>query len=232
MNSGVDSTLAWTGTPWSGVLDDVVASAQMQALRDLVASERTAGPIYPAAGAVFKAFELTPFESVRVVLLGQDPYPNQGQAMGLSFSVPREVDKLPTSLRNIKVAMALEGMESPSHGDLTGWAEQGVLMLNAALTVRAKDAGSHLRYWRPFTDAVIRRLAVRESPVVFVAWGRKAQDVLKRGLVDFDSPVVVTAPHPASRGTAQNLWRTSATFTQIDERLGALGEEPIDWKRL
>lgn len=231
MDAGHRSNTAWTGTPWPGVLDDVVASAQMQALRDFVASERTAGPIYPAPDDVFRAFELTPFQSVRVVLLGQDPYPNPGQAMGLSFSVPRKVDRLPRSLCNIHVAMALEGMESPSHGDLTGWAEQGVLMLNAALTVRAKDAASHLRDWRPFTHAVIRRLAAREAPVVFVAWGVKAQQVLQRGLADSGSSIVVSAPHPAARGTAQTLWRTSATFTRINEHVSALGQEPIDWSR-
>jgi uracil-DNA glycosylase len=171
---------------------------------------------------------LTPFDQVKVVLLGQDPYPNPGQAMGLSFSVPHGV-RLPTSLRNIHRALEADGFTPPPDGDLTGWARQGVLLLNAALTVPHRDAGRHLREWAPFTDAVVAKLNARQQPMVFVLWGAKAQRLLRRGLVDESRHVVVTAPHPAARGKAQRVFREARTFGRVNDALAKTGLGQIDW---
>lgn len=222
---------AWSGArqPWPGVLDAERAEPYFGDLMRFVKGERArlAGEVYPAESDVFAAFHLTPFEKVKVVVLGQDPYPNPGQAMGLSFSVPTGV-RLPTSLRNIHKAMREENLEPPAHGDLTGWARQGVLLLNTALTVPAGGAGKHLAAWRPFTDAVIRLLNEREQPVVFVLWGAKAQRVLRRNLVDAERSVV--APHPAARGAAQTRFREAETFKQVNDLLRGFDVEPVEWE--
>ena len=216
--------------PWPGVLDEECAKPYFRDLARFVKQERAThrGEVHPAGSEVFAAFHLTPFDAVRVVVLGQDPYPNPGQAMGLSFSVPRGV-RMPTSLVNIHAAMRAEGLTPPEHGDLTGWARQGVFMLNAALTVPRGAAGGHLAVWRPFTDAVIRLLSAREEPVVFVLWGAKAQRVLARGLVDTSRHGVVVAPHPAARAAAQTQFRQARTFTQVNTMLRDFGDKPIDW---
>lgn len=221
---------AWAAArrPWPGVLDAERAEPYFGDLMRFVKGERArlAGEVYPAEGDMFAAFHLTPFERVKVVVLGQDPYPNPGQAMGLSFSVPTGV-RLPTSLRNIHAAMREEDLTPARHGDLTGWARQGVLLLNAALTVPAGGAGKHLAVWRPFTDAVVRLLNERERPVVFVLWGAKGQRVLHRNLVDAERSVV--APHPAARGAAQTRFREAETFKQVNDLLRGFDVEPIEW---
>jgi uracil-DNA glycosylase len=210
---------------WSDILDEERADPYWAQLQHFVEQERAQREVYPSESAVYAALDLTPFEKVRVVILGQDPYPNPGQAMGLSFSVPREVP-LPVSLRNIHTAMRAENIEPAEHGDLTGWATQGVLLLNAGLTVPRNGAGRHLSVWRPFTDAVIRRLNDRKQPVVFVLWGAKAQRVLRRGLINPERHPVVCAPHPASRGPSQRAFREARTFSRINELITG---DPIDW---
>ncbi|MEP7738884.1 uracil-DNA glycosylase [Nocardioides sp. 31GB23] len=211
---------------WFDVLAEERAEPYWAQLQHFVEQERAhEGEVYPEESAVYAAFDLTPFAKVRVVILGQDPYPNPGQAMGLSFSVPSGVP-LPVSLRNIHIAMRAENIEPPEHGDLSGWAAQGVLLLNAGLTVRKNGAGRHLRIWRPFTDAVIRRLNDRTEPMVFVLWGAKAQRALHRGLVDPERHHVVTAPHPASRGASQRAFREARTFGRVNDLITG---DPINW---
>jgi uracil-DNA glycosylase len=201
------------------------STQEVDQLLEYVAQQREAGPVHPRHNDLFAAFRFTTYDSVKVVILGQDPYHQPGQANGLCFSVPRDLSKLPPSLRNIHIAMANAGFTPPDHGDLTGWAEQGVLLLNTALTVREGEPNSHAKVWRAFTDAVIRKLDERERPVVFVLWGRFAQR--KAELLEHNQPV--TAPHPASRGESQAEFRKGTTFLEVNERLEALGEKPIRW---
>jgi uracil-DNA glycosylase len=217
--------------PWPGVLDEERDQPYFHDLCAFVKSERARGEVYPPQEQTFNAFRLTRFDQVKVVLLGQDPYPNPGQAMGLSFSVPSGV-ALPASLRNIHAAMRAEGLTPPPDGDLTGWAHQGVLLLNTALTVPRNDAGRHVSAWRPFTDAVIGRLNSREVPLVFVLWGAKAQRALRRGLIDASRHEVLTAPHPAARGQAQRRFQEAATFGRVNDALASLGRQPVDWAGL
>lgn len=185
------------------------------------------GGVYPTEADVFAAFRLTPFAGVRVVILGQDPYPNPGQATGLAFSVPRDLRPLPTSLVNIHQAMRHDGLTPPEHGDLTAWAEQGVLLLNTALTVPHGGKPNHSARWRPFTRAVISLLSERERPVVFVLWGAEAR-TWKTSITNPEGRVV-EAPHPASRGPSQAQFRESRTFSRVNQCLDDLGGTQIRW---
>lgn len=221
------AALAASRRPWPGVLGEELARPYFRDLMRFVDLERRAGAVYPSLGDLFAAFHLTPYEKVKVVILGQDPYHQPGQANGLCFSVPRDVLRLPPSLRNIHAAMARDGFTPPSHGDLTDWARQGVLLLNTALTVRDSEANSHAMQWREFTDAVITKLSDRQSPAVFVLWGKSAQS--KRDLIDEDRHEVVTAPHPAARGRFQTDFREAGTFTEVNRRLKELEMAPIEW---
>jgi uracil-DNA glycosylase len=192
--------------------------AQVQELRDL------GREIYPAAGDELKALELVPFEQVRVVILGLDPYPTPGQATGLAFSVPRSDAPLPIGLRSIRAAMANDGYPPPQHGDLTGWTKQGVLLLNRALTFeRNQKSGAHLGIWQGFTDEVIRVLNERDKRVVFVLWGNAAQKV--EPLITQKQHRVVTAPHPSSRGEHRRRFQTARTFRKVNRLL----DTSIDW---
>lgn len=209
--------------PWSSALGDELDKPYFREILDFVEGQRRTATVYPHANDVFAAFHLTAYDDVRVVILGQDPYHQPGQANGLCFSVPRTLEKLPPSLRNIRKAMENADAGPLDHGDLTSWATQGVLLLNTALTVRESEANSHAKEWRRFTDAVIRKLSDRREPVVFVLWGRPAQK--KADLIDHTRHVVVTAPHPASRGKSQQEFREGRTFALVDSHL----EKPIDW---
>jgi uracil-DNA glycosylase len=220
---------AWAASrrPWPGVLGGELGKPYFRELMRFLDCERRIGAVYPSAGDLFAAFRLTRYAEVKVVILGQDPYHQPGQANGLCFSAPRDVLTLPPSLRNIHAAMARDGFTPPPHGDLSGWARQGVLLLNTALSVRGSEANSHARQWREFTDAVITKLSTRQRPVVFVLWGKSAQR--KRGLINEDRHVVVTAPHPAARGCLQAEFREAGTFTEVNRHLEFLGQAPIEW---
>lgn len=184
--------------------------------------------LYPPDDQVFRALQLTPFERVRVVILGQDPYHGPGQAHGLSFSVQGDV-KLPPSLVNIyKELEADVGIDPPRHGDLSGWARQGVLLLNAVLTVEQGHAGAHQgQGWEAFTDAVIERLNAEREHLVFMLWGGYAQ---KKGhFIDRERHCVLQAPHPSPL-SAHRGWFGSGHFSKANVYLRGTGQTPIDWQ--
>lgn len=208
---------------WVQVLRDELKLPYWVELEQFVATERTQKEVYPAPEITFAAFKATPFKKVRVVILGQDPYPNPGDATGLAFAVPPG-HRPPTSLANIHAALRAENITPPE--DLAYWAQQGVLLLNTALTTPRGDAGRHLAPWKPFTGRVIRALDGRDDPVVWVLWGRKAQ--WWRKLIDPGHPVV-TAPHPAARGVHRTEFVTAKTFSRVNDELAKLGCDAIRW---
>ncbi len=184
--------------------------------------------IFPPGSLIFNAFEQTPFDKVKVVLLGQDPYHNYGQAHGLCFSVPQGI-AFPPSLQNIfKEIKEDTGISIPAKGDLTSWAKQGVLLLNASLTVRAHEANSHAKIgWTDFTDAVIKKLSDEKQGIVFLLWGRFAQN--KHILIDGTKHHILTAAHPSPL-SAYNGFFGCKHFSKTNELLASQGKEPINWK--
>ena len=176
---------------WKAMLADEFSKPYFAVIKDFLVQERQAGKtVFPPGQLIFNAFNQTPFDAVKVVLIGQDPYHNPGEAMGLSFSVPRGV-RVPPSLANIYRELHDDvGLTIPSHGDLTKWAGQGVLLLNAILTVEARQAASHQKIgWQTFTDAVIRQLSAHKTGLVFLLWGKFAQS--KKGLIDLERHTVL-----------------------------------------
>lgn len=213
-------------TPWQHALGGpILEGPDYEGLRAFLGAEEAEHPVYPPADERFAALAHTPPERVRVVLLGQDPYHGPGQAHGLSFSVkpPR---KPPPSLKNIYRELHDDvGVEPPTHGDLTAWADRGVLLLNTVLTVRHKKAGSHRKKgWERFTDAVIAAVAAG-PPVAFVLWGKAAQE--KAEGLDARH-LVLQAPHP-SPYSADTGFFGSRPFSRIDAWLAERGEPPMDW---
>lgn len=209
---------------WRPIVGDKISDD----LQSFLESERTQHQVFPPGEQVFAALELTPFEQVRVVILGQDPYHDVGQAHGLAFSVQPGV-KLPASLRNIFKELKDDlGIAAPRCGCLTPWTKQGVLLLNAVLTVRAHQANSHRgKGWEPFTDAIIERLGQREPPLVFVLWGKPAQ--AKKKLIDTSRHVVLEAAHPSPL-SAHNGFFGSRPFSKVNQTLRAWGQGEIDWR--
>jgi len=213
---------------WRAVLAEEFGASYMAELRAFLEAEHAAGhEVYPPRRSIFAAFDRTPFDRVRVVIVGQDPYHGPGQAMGLSFSVPRGV-RIPPSLRNVFSELRSDlGIEPPSHGDLTHWADQGVLLLNASLTVRAHAAGSHAAAgWQRFTDAAIDALATQREGIAFLLWGRHAQ--AKGASIDRDRHLVLTAAHPSPLSASSGFFG-SRHFSRVNEYLVGRGEQPIDW---
>ena len=199
------------------------------AIRTFLQAELQAGHIiYPKGKDIFNAFELTPFDRVKVVILGQDPYHGEGEAHGLSFSVPEGM-RIPPSLRNIfKELKADLGIDPPSHGNLTSRAKQGVLLLNAGLTVRKDSPNSHKDAgWHLFTDAVISTLSEQKEGLVFILWGAFAQQ--KESLIDTTKHFILKSPHP-SPFSADRGFFGSKPFSHCNEILGSIGREKIDWK--
>ncbi len=186
--------------------------------------------VYPRGGQIFNAFSQTPFSAVKVVILGQDPYHGAGQAHGLSFSVPAGIS-LPPSLQNIYRELHDDlGGASPKSGDLTPWARQGVLLLNATLTVQAQQAGSHQnRGWELFTDAVIHSLAAEQDHIAFILWGAYAQK--KGAFIDKQRHLVLTSAHPSPFAAHRGFFG-SKPFSQTNAYLVQQGKEPIDWLAL
>jgi uracil-DNA glycosylase len=213
---------------WKRALATEFGAEYMRELRAFLVAEREAGhQVFPPMRLVFNAFEHTPFDDVRVVIVGQDPYHGPGQAMGLSFSVPRGVQQ-PPSLRNMLKELEQDlGIPRPDHGDLTHWADQGVLLLNTSLTVRAGEAASHAgRGWERLTDAAIQALADQREGLVFLLWGRHAQ--AKRSMIDARRHLVLTAPHPSPLSASKGFFGCGH-FSKVNDWLTARGEQPIDW---
>ncbi|MDT3399287.1 uracil-DNA glycosylase [Streptomyces sp. B1866] len=212
---------------WHGVLGEELDQPYYKELTEFVARERARGPVYPPPEEVFAALEATPYDEVKVLILGQDPYHGPGQGHGLCFSVRPGV-RIPPSLRNIYRELRDElGHPVPDNGCLTPWTAQGVLLLNTVLTVRGGAAGSHRgKGWERFTDAVIRAVAARPDPAVFVLWGSAARQKLP--LIDQERHAVVTGPHPSP--LAGNAFLGSRPFTRIDEAVRAQGHAPVDWR--
>lgn len=211
---------------WMEALRDEMAKPYFAELTNFVNEERSRFTVFPPEPDVFAALKLTPRENVRVVILGQDPYHGPRQAHGLCFSVQRGVT-VPPSLRNIFQELRDDlGITPPQHGNLEHWAKQGVLLLNATLTVRAGEAGSHQkRGWETFTDRIIELLGAEARPLVFVLWGAYART--KKRLIDTRHTVIESAhPSPLS---AHNGFFGSKPFSRINEALNSFGTESIDW---
>jgi len=214
---------------WKAPLQAEFNAPYMVALKDFLVAERDRGKrIFPKGSEWFHALDATPLEKVRVVILGQDPYHGEGQAHGLCFSVKPGV-RPPPSLINIYREMQSDlGLEPPPHGNLEAWAKQGVLLLNAVLTVEAGLAASHQgKGWERFTDAVIRLVNDQPRPVVFILWGAYAQR--KAAFVDRKRHLVLTSAHPSPL-SASNGFFGSKPFSQTNKFLIANGRDPIDWK--
>jgi uracil-DNA glycosylase len=193
----------------------------------LKTEKATGQVIYPPGSLLFNAFNKTPFTNVKVVILGQDPYHGPGQAMGLSFSVPKGITPPPSLVNIFKELRTDIGMPMPKHGDLTQWAEQGVLLLNAALSVRANEPNSHAKIgWHEFTDAVIRLLSENKNGLVFMLWGRFAQE--KTPLIDELKHLVLKAAHPSPFSADKGFFGCKH-FSRANKYLSDNGFEPVDW---
>lgn len=212
---------------WKRALSKEFEKPYFETLTEFVRNEYQCETVYPPPKFIFNAFELCPFDSVRVVILGQDPYHGPKQAHGLCFSVPEKL-ALPPSLQNIYKEIHDDlGLPIPDTGNLEDWAKQGVLLLNATLTVRANTPGSHQkRGWEEFTDAVIRALSEQKEHLVFILWGRYAQD--KGAVIDAEKHLVLKAAHP-SPFSAYNGFFGCRHFSKTNEYLAAHGENEIQW---
>jgi uracil-DNA glycosylase len=213
---------------WKKHLAEEFEKPYFKELTDFVKEEYATTKVYPAPKNLFRAFELTPFDEVQVVILGQDPYHGAGQAHGLSFSVVVGV-RNPPSLQNIFKEIENDIGEKPTSdsGDLSRWAKQGVLLLNATLSVRAGAAGSHQnKGWEQFTDAVIRTLSEEREHLVFILWGNYARS--KKALIDASKHDIIESPHP-SPFSARNGFFGSKPFSKANAYLKTHGEKPIDW---
>ena len=182
-------------------------------------------PFYPTREDVLRPFKYN-FDDIKVVIIGQDCYHGEGQAMGLSFSVPKGI-KIPPSLRNIYKEL-YEGEKIPEHGDLTQWAEQGVLLLNAALTVKPKTPGSHLKLWKPVTDNIIKKLSSEKTDLVFILWGNFAKKKIK--LIDVNKHHILTSSHPSPLSANRGGWWGSKHFEKCNQILESKGKSRIKWK--
>jgi uracil-DNA glycosylase len=215
-------------TDWNPILKEEFAKPYWADLQQFVADERARTTVYPPADDVFAALHQTPYADVKAVILGQDPYHGPKQAHGLCFSVRPGV-ALPPSLRNIFKELHDDlGIDPPNHGCLDAWTEQGVLLLNTSLTVRAGNAASHQgKGWETFTDEVIRAVSAKDEPVVFILWGAAARK--KKALIDRQRHTIVESAHPSPL-SAHNGFFGSRPFSTTNAALEAAGRTPIDWR--
>lgn len=211
---------------WASALISKLTLPYIQPLEEFVRGERARHTVFPRSADTFRALKLTAPANVRVLVLGQDPYHGIGQANGLCFSVPRGV-RVPPSLRNIyKELHADLGVKTPSHGDLSSWAAQGVLLLNTVLTVREGEPGSHKdQGWERFTDSIIRTLSARAEPVVFLLWGNYAR---RKAPLIAPHHRVVEGAHPSPLSASRGFYG-SRPFSAVNEHLRAVGRPPISW---
>lgn len=222
---------------WEAVMGKDFNSNYFTQLKSFLVIEKQTNSIFPKGKDIFNAFNYTPFDKVKVVIIGQDPYHSYEttdnkiipHAHGLCFSIPEKARKIPPSLKNIFKEINQDlGLEIPSHGNLTSWAQQGVLLLNATLTVRVHEAGSHQKKgWETFTDSAIKRLSEEKEGLVFLLWGRFAQN--KEELIDTTKHFVLKAAHP-SPFSAYNGFFGCQHFSKTNEILSNNGQEEIDWK--
>lgn len=216
---------------WLAVLEDEFGKEYMLKLKQFLKEEKQSGKtIYPKSADIFAAFTKTPFDKVKVVILGQDPYHGPNQAHGLSFSVQKGV-RTPPSLQNIykELSTDIPGFIIPNTGDLTEWAEQGVLLLNATLTVQAANAGSHQKKgWEKFTDTVIKTISDKKKGVVFILWGAYAQS--KAVLIDESKHLIIKSTHPSPLAVSHGGFFGSKPFSKTNNYLQQQGEKPIDWQ--
>lgn len=213
---------------WKSVLWDQFQAPYFAELKAFLVEEKKHYQVFPPGPQIFNAFNSTPFDQVKVVIIGQDPYHGEGQAHGLCFSVQDGVP-VPKSLQNIFKELATDvGFRIPSSGNLQSWANQGVLLLNATLTVRAHQAGSHQRRgWETFTDCAIQRLSEQREGLVFLLWGNYA--IEKQRLIDTTKHYVLTAPHPSPLSASRGFFGCRH-FSKANEILMSLGKSPINWQ--
>lgn len=212
---------------WKAHLVEEFSKPYFAQIKRFLAHEKSIGKtIFPPGPQIFNAFEKTHFEQVRVVILGQDPYHGQGQAMGLCFSVPENV-AVPASLKNIFKEIHRDiGLPIPANGDLTPWTAQGIFLLNAILTVEKNQAGSHSKIgWQLFTDAVIKTLSDHRKGLIFLLWGNYARS--KKALIDLSKHRVLEAAHPSP--LARDAFKGCAHFSKVNSILVQQGEKPINW---
>ena len=212
---------------WKTVLGDEFEAGYFKSLTSQVRKAYLTDTIFPPSDLLFNAFDHCPFDQVKVVILGQDPYHNPGQAMGLSFSVPVGV-RIPPSLLNMyKEIKADLGTDIPESGNLERWADQGVLLLNTTLTVRAHEAGSHQGLgWEQFTDTIIKTIATQKEQVVFMLWGNYARS--KAALIDQDTHLILEAPHPSPL-SAHRGFMGCKHFSRCNAYLAKQDQTPIKW---
>jgi uracil-DNA glycosylase len=212
---------------WKAQLQTEFSKPYFAGIKQFIADEKAKGKvIFPPGPLIFNAFDNTPFEKVRVVILGQDPYHGPGQAMGLCFSVPRMVP-IPASLKNIFKEINRDlGLPIPRHGDLTSWTTQGIFLLNAILTVEKNQAGSHSKIgWHLFTDAVIKSLSDNREGLIFLLWGNYARS--KKPLIDPQRHTILEAAHPSP--LARDAFKGCSHFSKTNTILNNKGETPINW---
>jgi len=213
---------------WKEALQEEFEQPYFQEIADFLKKEIVEGKaIYPPGNLIFNTFNCTPFDEVKVVILGQDPYHNPGEAMGLCFSVPKGI-RIPPSLQNIYKELQTDlGLPIPAHGDLTQWAQHGVLLLNAMLTVEKNKAGSHQHIgWQNFTDAVIQTLSERCEGIVFLLWGNFARK--KAALINGNKHLILEAAHPSP--LAQGAFFCCKHFSKANAYLQQKGRTPVDWR--
>lgn len=212
---------------WLEVLSGEFEKPYITELRQFLAEEQAKHTIYPPNDEIFSAFWATPFDKVRVVILGQDPYHGPGEAHGLSFSVKKGI-KVPPSLRNIyKELQADLNITVPKHGYLMEWANRGVLLLNTVLTVQHKNANSHKdKGWEKLTDRAIKELSDRRENIVFILWGAKAK--AKRKLINTTKHHIITSAHPSPLAARYGFWG-SKPFSKTNDFLRSINQDPIDW---
>lgn len=216
------------GNSWDTVLREEFKKEYYLKLREFLKQEYGQGTVYPDPDNIFNALKLTSYDDAKAVIIGQDPYHEPGQAQGLSFSVPRGMKQPPSLVNIFKEMQADLGIRPPDHGCLEGWASEGVLLLNAVLTVREHQANSHRgKGWENFTDSIIEALNNRQKPLVFILWGNNAK--AKAKLITSPRHHIITGAHPSPLSAHNGFWG-GRYFSGTNEFLEEQGIEPINWK--
>lgn len=216
------------GNSWDTVLREEFKKEYYLKLREFLKQEYGQGTVYPDPDNIFNALKLTSYDDAKAVIIGQDPYHEPGQAQGLSFSVPRGMKQPPSLVNIFKEMQADLGIRPPDHGCLEGWAREGVLLLNAVLTVREHQANSHRsKGWENFTDSIIEALNNRQKPLVFILWGNNAK--AKAKLITSPRHHIITGAHPSPLSAHNGFWG-GRYFSGTNEFLEEQGIEPINWK--